>query len=297
MGRFQTSLELAKTSWKVLQRDRELLWLPVVGFILSLLVVGVALGISFLVDYDIDTSTMEAGPATTIVGIVALLAIGMITSLVQGSLVSGAAERMRGGDPTVSSAVGGALARLPQLLGWTLITSTVGMILRAIRERSGIVGDIFAGLLDMAWQVITFLVVPVIVLEKKGPIEAVKRSTELLRTTWGENLIGRFGLGLIGMLAMLPGLIPILIGVNLGGAGLVIGIGIGGAWIGLVLVVMTALTAIYQTALYDFAANNHVPEDFVGTGLDTAFESREGGPNRGRGGFGGPFSSGGFGGR
>ncbi|MEQ8717325.1 MAG: DUF6159 family protein [Acidimicrobiales bacterium] len=297
MGRFQTSLELAKTSWKVLQRDRELLWLPVIGFTLSALIAGVALGISFLVDYDIDTSTMEAGPATTVAWIVAGLAIATITSLVQGSLVSGAAERMRGGDPTVSSAIGGALARLPQLLGWTIITSTVGLILRAIRERSGIVGDIFAGLLDMAWQVITFLVVPVIVLEKKGPIEAVKRSTELLRTTWGENLIGRFGLGLVGMLAMLPALVPILIGVQLGGAGLVIGIAIGAVWIGLIAVIMTALTAIYQTALYDFAANNHVPEDFVGTGLDTAFESREGGPNTGRGGFGGPFSSGGFGGR
>lgn len=294
MGSFQRSLALAKTSWRVLQRDRELLWLPVIGGLLSLLVAGVAFGVSFLVDYDVDTSSMEAGPATTIAWIAAGLTIATITSLVQGSLVSGAAERMRGGDPTVSSAIGGALSRLPALVGWTIITSTVGMILRAIREESGTIGRIFAGLLDMAWQVVTFLVVPVIVLEKSGPIDAVKRSTSLLRSTWGENLIGRFGLGLIGLVAALPALVPILVGVQLGGAGLVIGIGIGVIWIAVVMVTMTALTAIYQAALYDYAANNHVSEDFADAGLANAFEQRQGGSSPSTG---GPFSTGGFGGR
>ena len=99
MGSFGRSFQLAKMSWRVLQRDRELLWLPVIGALLALLVVGVAFGVSFLVDYDTATSSLEAGPATTIAWIVAGLTIAAISSLVQGSLVSGAAERMRGGDP------------------------------------------------------------------------------------------------------------------------------------------------------------------------------------------------------
>ena len=77
---------------------------------------------------------------------------------------------------------------------------------------------------------------------------------------------------------------------------MVVGIGIGAIWIGLVMVTMTALTAIYQTALYDFAANNHIPEDFADAGLHNAFQTRDGGRG-GRAGFGGPFSTGGFGGR
>jgi hypothetical protein len=78
------------------------------------------------------------------------------------------------------------------------------MILRWISERAGIVGQIVGGILGFAWSVATFLVVPVLVVENVGPFEAIKRSTGYLKRTWGEQLIGNVGIGLVfGLLMVL----------------------------------------------------------------------------------------------
>ena len=42
----------------------------------------------------------------------------------------------------------------------------------------------------------TYFVVPVLVVEKLGPIDATKRSMSLMYRTWGEALVGKVGLGL-----------------------------------------------------------------------------------------------------
>src|SRR3569623_330584 len=66
-----------------------------------------------------------------------------------------------------------------------------------------------AGRRGLAWTVATFLVVPVLASQAVGPVDAVKRSVELLKRTWGENLIGTVGLGaafgLMTFLAVLLG--------------------------------------------------------------------------------------------
>jgi hypothetical protein len=90
-----------------------------------------------------------------------------------------------------------AFSRLPQIVGYALIAATVGMILRFVSERAGIVGQILAGILGFAWTIATFLVVPVLVVENVGPVAAVKRSTALLKQTWGERIVGNVGIGLV----------------------------------------------------------------------------------------------------
>ena len=47
----------------------------------------------------------------------------------------------------------------------------------------------------------TFLVLPILVIEGIGPIAAVKRSGELFKRTWGENLMTNAGIGIVAMLA------------------------------------------------------------------------------------------------
>jgi hypothetical protein len=52
-------------------------------------------------------------------------------------------------------------------------------------------------LFGLAWNVATFLVVPILAVEDVGPIEAVKRSTALLKRTWGEQIAGNLGIGAV----------------------------------------------------------------------------------------------------
>ena len=274
MGRFRRSWELGKTSWSVLQKDRELMWLPAFGFILSGLVILLAAGAVFLAEYDSETGfdDSEFGPVTWVVVLLTYLVVGVITVFFNSALVAGARVRLHGGDPTVSSSMGVAMSRLHVIIPWALTTVTVGLALRLVRENMGWIGRILAGLLGMAWAVITFLAIPVVVMEQRGPIDTVKRCTELLKGTWGENLISQGGLGILGIAAVLP---AILVAVLFAATGVValaiVGIAAAVVWILVASVAIAALTAIYQAALYEYAVEGQVPTAFAGAGIEQSF--------------------------
>jgi hypothetical protein len=129
----------------------------------------------------------------------------------------------------------------------------------------------------MAWAVLTFLTIPIIMLEDAGPFHALKRSGTLFRETWGENLVAQAGFGLFGFVAMLPALAIGGLGIA-SGVGVVIGVtvGIAVAWIAIVTVVLSALSGIYRTALYRYAVDKQAPPAFSGADLSSAFATRRG---------------------
>ena len=93
-------------------------------------------------------------------------------------------------------------------------------MLRIIEDRSPKVGQFVAGLLGLAWALASFLVIPVLVVENKGPFAALTESSRLLlRKTWGDQLVGNFGFGLLGFLLSLPALVLLGVGVMALGAG------------------------------------------------------------------------------
>ena len=111
------------------------------------------------------------------------------------ALVGAAMIRMDGGNPTLRDGLAIAWSRVGRIFGYAVIAATVGLLLRALEERVGWVGQLVLRLVGVAWTLATFLVVPVLVTRDVGPIDAVKESAALLRETWGENLIGTVGLG------------------------------------------------------------------------------------------------------
>ena len=179
---------------------------------------------------------------------------------------------MLGGHPTLGSAFSVAYNRLGPIFLWSLLTGTVGLVLNAIQNRAGFLGAIIVRMIGMAWQIVTWLAVPVIVVEGTGPITSLKRSAGLFRQTWGENLIGQVGFGLIGFLFMLPGLIIAgLLAVTQPVAGLVVG----GIWIAVVSVVTSTLSGIFRTALY-MHASGHTVQWFDQQALTGAFTPKVG---------------------
>lgn len=253
---------LAKASWSVINHDRELLWIPVLN---GLVCLGV--GALFFIPFLSLSDNEAASGALVVVGVVFVAVLTSISVLFQGALVSGAHQRFTGGDPTVSSAIGGALAKAHRLIPWALLTATVGMILRMIREEAGFIGKIVSSLLDTAWQVLTFLVVPVVMFEDRGPIDGVKRSASLFKGTWGENVAARVGFGLLGFVLMIPGILLIVLGAAALWPLAVVGV----LWIIAVAVVMTTMNAVFQTALYLYATEGEVPTGFGTTDVVASF--------------------------
>ncbi len=149
------------------------------------------------------------------------------------------------------------------------------MIIQALEERLGILGQIIGALLGAAWAVLTFLTIPIIMLEDVGPWNALKRSGTLLKQTWGENIVAQAGFGILALFAALPGALVIAIGVATGSIVAAVAIGIVGAiWIAIVAVVVSALSGIYRTALYRFAVDGQAPGAFAGIDMAHAFGPR-----------------------
>ena len=276
MGRISNTIALAKVSWRVLRKDRELLLIPVLSFLASIAVLAL---IWLPTLSTIDTSALageseDPGAVLLVVGIITAMALSVISVFFNGALVAGAHERLSGGDPTVRSAVGRAFSRLPGLLPWAILTGTVGLILQAARERAGWLGRFVVNMVGMAWQTATFLVVPAIVIDDHGAVSGLKASAALLKRTWGENIAARVGFGLLGFVAIIPAVLVVVATGALGGAALVLGILVAVPYLALVVVVLTALNAVFQTALYLYATTGSVPTEFDDSNLQASFSIR-----------------------
>jgi hypothetical protein len=230
-------------------QDRELLLLPLFST-LSILVVMA----SFVLPLGLtDADTLDHTDNTT--WTVALFAFYVVTYTIsfffQAAIVAGANERMAGGNPTLGSALGAARKRFGALLVWGVVAATVGMVIRAVEERSGIVGRLVMGLFGVVWSLATFFMVPVLVMEDRSVRASFGRSWAIFKETWGETVVGTMGIGLIGFVGML--VLALLVVAQIAAGLLWMGVltAVGGV---LLLVMLTsALQGVYVAALYRYA--------------------------------------------
>lgn len=284
--RFARSWELAKASAAVLRSDRELLILPIVAGICALIVSAAFIVPAFVTGILGDvTGTGQEGPES-----VALYVWLFVFYVVQyfvilffnTALVGAALERLRGGDPTLGSAIALAASRIGAIAGYAVIAATVGVVLRFIGERLGPIGRIVEGVLGVAWTVTTFLVVPVIAARGLGPIAAVKESASLLRRSWGENIIGSAGIGLVfGLMIFAIAIVGFgLTGVLVADRDMaLIGWAIAAVTVValcIVWVYAAALGAVYSAAVYSFATSGTAPRGFDPGLLSAAFRAKKG---------------------
>ena len=268
--------QMIQQSWEVLKLDKELLVFPLVSGIACLLVLAsfaIPLWATGYADVIMDDAAAAAGQvnlAQQITSYVIIFAFYFVNYFVivffNTALIACAIIRFKGGNPNLSDGFSAAFSRLPQIAGWALVAATVGLVLKIIESSSERVGEIIASLLGMAWSAMTYFVVPVIVVERTGPLQAGKRSLDVLKRTWGEALVANFGIGFIVFFASLIGFIPLVLGVLAINADQtvlgIVGITIGILAILLVSLVSSALNAIIVGALYLYAAEGAVPRQF-----------------------------------
>jgi hypothetical protein len=272
---------LAMSSVKVLLSNKRLLIFPVLSSISTVLVfLGFFAPFLFIPEVFLteqpDGTTGFGKPWW--LGIVSFLyyfVCFFITIFFNTALMSCAFIHFNGGKPTLEDGLRCAFARLPQIAVWALVSATVLMILNLIKNGTNKnIGKIISRILGTVWMVITYFVLPVLVVERVGPIKAIKRSVEILKQTWADAVIGRAGIGLFMALLFLPGVLlafvtffaflahPL--------AGLVMLL-VTICYFLFVAAVGSALKVIFCGALYQFAAMGKVPEGFDSRALETAF--------------------------
>jgi hypothetical protein len=258
-GRFANSFALVKASANVLRLDKELMVFPLMSGIATILVTASFVAPIFWVGGpEIFAEGESASYTAYAFGFLFYLAQYTVIFFFNAALVGAALIRLDGGDPTVSDGLAIASKRMGSILGYAAIAATVGMALRFISERVGFLGKIAVGFLGMAWTLTTYLTVPILVTKDIGPIDAVKESALIFKRTWGEQVIGNFGLswaiGLIGVAWTLL-CIGAMMGMASLGMGMTILAAMGVMVMGYVMLALfaSALNGIYTAALYRYA--------------------------------------------
>lgn len=280
-GRFARSLELAKASWSVVRADKELLLLPVMSVISLVVILGsLVTPFAALGGFRPGAGTVDPGTGSTLVALVFYVVAYFITLFFNTALVGAAMIRMDGGNPTLSDGLRIAWERKGRIFGYACIAATVGLLLRSLEQRVGWLGRLVVKLIGVGWALASFLVVPVLVTRDLGPVEAVKESADLLKRSWGENLIGNVGLGLVfgaaylglGILAILAFALTVQSGRPLLITAVIL-LAI------LTFLVVSALHAtmqgVYSAALYRYATDHATPLPGLGPELlENAFSPR-----------------------
>jgi hypothetical protein len=265
------SIELFKTSWGILMGDKKLLAFPLLSGVISLIVLA-----TFILPLIV------AGAVSDILFYSALFVFYLVSYFVviffNTALISCVNARLQGKEMSVGEGISNALRHLPSILGWALVSATVGIILNLLRERGGFIGQIAAALVGGAWGLVTFFVVPVLVLEDKGVFDAVKESASLIRKTWGETIIGSGSIMLVFIIVGVIGFLGVLATMVLGSP-IVFGIALA-FFIVLVIilaVVAAAMQGIFVTALYSYARTGTVPTAFNRDLIQNAFVQKQAG--------------------
>ena len=119
---------------------------------------------------------------------------------------------MEGKDAKVGDGIAYSISRIEAIVSWALLAATVGVILKTLEDRLGFVGKIIISLVGMVWSIATFFVVPVVAYENVTPIQAVKRSGQIMKEKWGEAIGANFSFGLFYLLGFMGiGLISVLL--------------------------------------------------------------------------------------
>ena len=274
--RLSNSWRLVKASASVLRADTELMVFPFLSAVMLVLVTASFALPMFLTE---NGAGHLHGTLSYVVAFLFYLVSYFVISFCNAALVGAAMIRLRGGDPTVADGFRIALGKAGPIFGYALISATVGMVLRAVQERMGFIGKIVVGIIGMAWNVATFLAVPVLVAEDVSPVDAVKRSMSLLKKTWGEQLMGGFSIGVVGALAaflLIVLFVPLIILAANSGSGAFIAaviIAFVGALMLLALVNAT-LSGIYTAAVYRYAAEGDVSAGFEPEMVRDAFRPK-----------------------
>lgn len=279
IDRLSNGWELVKASWAVLQADKELVVFPIVSAV-ALAVVSIAFLAPIFAAGVLDNLLFRggdsAGALTLLVGFAFYIVQYFIILFANSALIGAALIRLDGGDPTVADGIRIAWSHLPSILGYALIAATVGIILRALsRSRKGL-GRIVGSILGVAWNLATFLVLPVLIVEDLGPVQGLKRSAQLLRSTWGEQITGNVsitGLFLIAGLALTLLILAPAVYLSANVSPLFLGLGLGVLIPSYLLIALlnSTMSGIFAAAVYRFATQGEAGTFFPPSLVERAF--------------------------
>ena len=285
-GKIGRSWQFLKIAMGILRDFKQLLIFPVLSGIAAVLVLASFLlplwgtGTLEQLDQIMDEESAAQGDVVMYAIVFAFYFCNFFVIAFFNTALAACALRVCAGEaPTIRYGLGIACKRLPQIIGWALVSATVGLILKIIENSSEKVGQVIAALMGVGWTVLTYFVVPVLAVEGVGPFKAVKQSVKTLKDTWGEAVFGNFSMGVLVFITLFP--VYLIFGVMIylsiaWGSSMLLLAAIAGLVVVLLLAatVSSAADIVFRSLLYNYATGRTIPEEVDESMFAAAFAGK-----------------------
>ncbi len=194
---------------------------------------------------------------------------------------------VRGGSVDIANGFKTANSKILQIFFWACLAGSVGIIIKLIEERLDILGQIIMKIIGIAWSIAALFVIPVIVTEEltnRNPFSYLKKSSSIIVKTWGESLVGYVGFGSLNGLVFICSFI-VMLGFDIfamtvikGQIGGTLAITVSVAWLILIIAFMYVVSVaekIYRGALYLYASEGVIPEQYSREVMETAWKTKK----------------------
>jgi hypothetical protein len=268
-----------RASWQLLRQDKHLLLFPFLSGLCCLMIFSAFVFPALLSGGepvgDTDPSIVERIAVPSFLFIF-YFSCYLIITFFNSAVVASAAKRMQGEAPTLAYGFQAAFACLPLIAGWALVMATVGVMLSLAEAWLGRIGKLIVRFLDFSWVAVSFLVVPILVIEKKSPLTALQDSSGLLKKTWGQGVLCNFNFNFLLLLCSLPALVLLIIGSASGtGKAWALCLSLAIIYVLVLIIIQAALKGVFQAALYYYARHGLAPNGFHSSKLRAAMAGRQ----------------------
>lgn len=247
--------QLAKVSYGLINQHKSTLVFTLLSA--TLLLAVTAAGALFSLPY-LDQLHSEHIPQSTKIILATLsfcylMLLTIISTSMSVSLSYYVSALLQHQPASISHSINRSLSRLGTIIAWSFFATVIATLVRALQNKnnaqsfgSRIVLSVLGSVIKLAWGVLTYFVTPVIALEDQDIIESIKRSGNIMTTTWGEAVGAQFMTGLYSFLIILC-TIPLAIFFGIFGIALMLLI------ISTLILINATVSTVIKTALYHYA--------------------------------------------
>ncbi|MFT5818954.1 MAG: hypothetical protein ACI8ZM_000175 [Crocinitomix sp.] len=261
-------------SLKIIQKNKQLVLFPIISLITLILVVASFAGITYAsFGADLDQIAEKSSGTDYAITFLYYLVCYFVIVFFNVGLVHCTRIYLQGGKPNFGDGVRFSMKRIPIILGWAVLSATVGLLLRVIQENSGVFGNIIAGIIGVVWSIMTFFVVPVLAYEEVGPFEALKRSGKIMKEKWGESIGASFSFGILSLVAWL--IIALPLGLIFGMINPMLGLSIGILAAFLIQSIVSSAEMVFIATVYHSVVEEQPVDAFDSGLIDDLFVHKE----------------------
>ena len=278
MGFFDTigrGWKMSKLSMSVVKKDPELM---VYMFLCGILSLGtmVAVSVPQILEHSwTQSSDGQMSPAYMVFTFAGYMTISIIVTFWNSAIIANAHIRLTGGDPKFNDGFSIAMKRIHIIILWGIIAGTVGLLLKMLssaakNQKGG--AEVLVMILQFIgatiWWMMTFFIIPHMIIEGQGIGDGLKSSKNMFFKTWGENVTSGLGIGMITFFfGFIIAIITIGLMVVLGPAWWV-ALLVGGIAMTILIMWSSAAEQVAVAALYIYSKSGQMPQLYQEMGMN-----------------------------